>query len=124
MPGRAALFSLADTADRYLTPPRIWLARLALIIPGPVASRWLLLTDAACLIAIGLASRRPRIWVPTALAIGFIGVNVAGMVLTDFYLGLALFHITAGSAAVVFAPRLRWVGVTALCLTIALGILT
>jgi hypothetical protein len=124
MPDRAALLSFAQTAAPYLTAQRIWLERLALIIPGPVATRWLLIADAVCLTAIGLASGRPRIWVPMALAVGFVGVNVAGMVLTDFYLGLAVFHLAAGSAAIVFARRWRWVGLTALCLTLALGILT
>jgi hypothetical protein len=124
MAERAALFSLVDSVAPYLTPQRIWIERLALIIPGPLASRWLLITDAACLIAIGLTTSRPRVWVPMALVLGFVGVNVAGMILTDFYLGLAVVHLTAGSAAVVFARRWRWVGVTALCLTLALGILT
>ncbi|HEU5321259.1 MAG TPA: hypothetical protein VFX28_10675 [Methylomirabilota bacterium] len=124
MPHRLALFWLVATATPSLTPQRAWLERLALIVPGPDASRWLLVADAACLIALALASRRPRIAVPLALGVGFLGVNVAGMLLTDFYLGLAVVHLTAGSAALLFARRWRWVGAGALGLALALGVLT
>jgi hypothetical protein len=124
MRDRLALGWLLATPPPYLTPQRMWLERLALIIPAPAASRWLLLTDAACLIAIALASSRPRTAVPLTLGLGFLAVNVAGMVLNDFYLGLALVHPVAACSALLFARRRRWVGVAALCLTLALGILT
>lgn len=124
MTDRLAVFWLATTAAGYVTPQRIWLERLAWIIPAPAASRWLLIADSACLIAMALASSRPRIAVPLALGLGFLGVNVAGMVLNDFYLGLAVVHLGAGSAAVLFARRWRFLGAAALGLTLALGIFT
>ena len=74
--------------------------------------------------AIGAASRRPRLAIPVALGLGFVGVNVAGMVLTDFYLGLAVVHLLTGAAAVVLARRWRWVGGATLGLALVLGALT
>jgi hypothetical protein len=115
---------LATAATDYLTPSRLWLDRFALIIPAPVATRWLLIADAACLVAVGLASRRPRVAVPLALGLGFLALNVAGMVLNDFYLGLAVVHLAAGVAAVLLAGRWRPVGVVALCLGLLLAVLT
>src|SRR6516165_9993782 len=78
-------------ADRDLVPQRMWLDRLALMIPGPAATRWLLLADAACLVALGAGMRLPVVAVPAALAVGFVVLNALGMALTDFYLGLSLF---------------------------------
>jgi hypothetical protein len=121
---RLALGWLLATLPPHLAPQRMWLERLALIIPGPAASRWLLLADAACLIAIALGSSRPRAAVPLILGLGFLAVNVAGMVLNDFYLGLALVHLAAACSALLLARRRRWVGVAALSLTLALGMLT
>src|SRR5437868_654641 len=123
MPDRLTFFLIA-TAAPALTPQRMWLDRLAFIVPAPAATRWLLVADAACLIAIGAASRRPRVAIPLALGLGFAGVNVAGMVLTDFYLGLAVVHLLTGAAAVVLARRWRWVGGATLGLALVLGALT
>src|SRR5262245_42428604 len=121
---RLAVLWPAATAIPYLTPQRIWLDRLAWIIPAPAPSRWLLIADAACLIAIALASSRPRVAVPIALGLGFLGVNVAGMILTDFYLGPAAVPAATGLTSVLFARRWRWVGAAALGLTVGLGLLT
>jgi hypothetical protein len=121
---RLALVGFTGTAITYLTPQRMWVERLALIVPAPDASRWLLIVDIVCLLAIVLSSTRLRIAVPLALGLVFLAVNVAGMVLTDFYLGLAVVHLAAGTAAVVLARDRRWIGVAALCLALGLGVLT
>jgi hypothetical protein len=115
---------LAVASEPYLTPQRAWLDHLALIVPAGGATRWLLVADLGCLIAIGLATRRPWLGLPLALGLGFLVLNGLGMAVTDFYLGLALFHLLVGIAAVVFAGQARWVGVAALVLVLALGILT
>src|SRR5215831_15080959 len=65
-------------ADRDLVPQRMWLDRLALMIPGPAATRWLLLADAACLVALGAGMRLPVVAVPAALAAGFVVLNALG----------------------------------------------
>ncbi len=107
-----------------LVPPRIWLDRLVFLIPGSAATRWLLLTDIVCLVAMGRATGRPRVGVTVALVAGFVALNLAGMAVTDFYLGLALFHVAVGAAAAVSLRRARWLGVALVVLAVALGILT
>ena len=107
-----------------LTPQRAWLERLAFVVPGPAATRWLLVADAACLIALGLCSRHPWLGVPLALGAGFLVLNVLGMALTDFYLGLALFHLVVGIGTAVVARRTRWLGVALVVLALTLGVLT
>jgi len=106
-----------------LIPQRAWLDRLALAVPGPRASRWLLLADAVCLIALGLRTRQPVLGVPIAFGAGFLVLNVLGMGFTDFYLGLAAFHLLTGVTTVAFVPR-RWLGATALALALVLGVTT
>lgn len=115
---------VAVAAERYLTPQRAWLDRLGLIVPSSGATRWLLVADLACLVAVGLATRRPWLGTSLALASGLLVVTGLGMVLTDFYLGLALFHLAAGLTALVFAGRVRWLGALTLGLALALGVLT
>src|SRR5262245_12131082 len=122
MPTLSMLAAVAS--GHYLIPQRAWLDRLALIVPASGATRWLLVADLACLIAIGLATRRPWLGLPLSLASGFLVLNALGMALTEFYLGLALFHLLVGIAAAVFAGRARWVGFAALALALAFGILT
>lgn len=111
-------------AELSLTPQRAWLDRLALVVPSSGVTRWLLVADLACLVALGLTARRPWLGLPLALGLGFLVLNGLGMALTDFYLGLALFHLVVGTATAVFAGRARWVGFAALALALALGILT
>ena len=106
-----------------LTPQRAWLERLALAVPGPSASRWLLCADAVCLIALGLRTRRPVLGVPLALGAGFLVLNVLGMGLTEFYLALAAFHLLVAVVTLVFVPR-RWLGAAALALALLLGAAT
>ena len=109
---------------QLVTPQRLWLERLAFVIPGSAATRWLLVADAACLVAVGLSSRHPWLGVPLALGAGFLVLNVLGMALTDFYLGLALFHPVVGIGTAVVARRTRWLGVTLVVLALTLGALT
>src|SRR5688572_1277194 len=54
------------------TAPRPWLDRLAILVPAPAATRWLLIADVACLVALGVATGRPRLGVPFMLGAGFI----------------------------------------------------
>jgi hypothetical protein len=117
------LFSLAAVKAAALTPQRAWLESLALAVPSPSASRWLLIADAVCLIALGLRTRQPALGVPLAFGAGFLVLNVLGMGFTDFYLGLAAFHILTGVITLVFVPR-RWLGATVLVLTLALAVAT
>ena len=107
-----------------LVPLRIWLDRVAFLIPGSAATRWLLLTDIVCLVAMGRATGRPRVGVPVALLVGFVALNLASMAVTDFYLGLALFHAAVGVAAAISLRRARWMGMTLVALAVMLGILT
>ena len=122
---RATLLLLAlATTEPHLTPQRVWLERLALLVPANGATRWLLVADAVCLIALGLASRRPVLGVALALGAGFLALNVLGMVVTDFYLGLALFHLGVGLTAMLALRRARWLGAVAVGLALILGVLT
>jgi Na+-translocating ferredoxin:NAD+ oxidoreductase RnfD subunit len=104
-------------------PARVWLERFALLVPGPAATRWLLMADLVCLVALGLAVRACRIAIPVALGVGFLALNVLAMLLNDFFLGLALFHLVVGATALLLC-RPRWLGGTTLALAIALGVLT
>ena len=119
-----SLGGLVALTASALTPQRMWLERLALIVPGPAATRWLLVADTVCLIAIALASRHPRLAIPVSLGIGFLILNVIGMLLNDFHLGLALFHYLVATAALVSGGRARWLGRLVLVVALALGVLT
>jgi hypothetical protein len=104
-------------------PARVWLERFALLVPGPAATRWVLIADLVCLVALGLAVRARRIAVPVAVGAGFLALNVLAMLLNDFFLGLALFHLVVGATALLLG-RPRWLGGATLALAIALGVLT
>ena len=112
------------TSLQPLTPQRLWLEQLALVVPGSTATRWLLVADVACLVALGLSSRRPLLGIPLALGSGFLVLNVLGMALADFYLGLALFHLVVGIGTAVLTRRTRGLGVALVALALALGALT
>ena len=118
-----SLLLLIAVNTAALTPQRVWLERLALAVPGPSASRWLLCADAVCLIALGLRTRWPVLGVPLALGAGFLVLNVIGMAVTDFYLGLAAFHLLVAIVTLALVPR-RWLGATALALATLLGLAT
>lgn len=107
-----------------LTPQRWWIERLAVLIPGPAATRWLLVADAVCLLALGLASRWPWLGVPLALGAGFFALNILGMALTDFYLGLTVFHLVVGVGTCALGRRTRWLGLALVGLALVLGVLT
>jgi len=49
-----AVFGLLASVQP-LTPQRGWLERFALVVPGPQATRWLLVADVACLVGLGLS---------------------------------------------------------------------
>lgn len=115
---------LSLAADRDLIPQRMWLDRLALLIPGPAATRWLLLADAACLVTLGAGMRAPVVAVPAALAVGFVALNALGMALTDFYLGLSVFHLVIGVTTLLCGRRGRWLGGVVLGLAVLFGVLT
>src|SRR2546426_11478131 len=91
-------------------PGRYWLERLSGIVPGPAATRWLLVADAAVLLLIAARSRRPLIAVVVAIGGAFLALNVVGMLLTDFFLGLAAFHILTGVAGLLAAGPAPWGG--------------
>jgi len=107
-----------------LVPPRVWLDRLALLVPGGKATRWLLLADLVCLVVLGRAAPWPLVGVPIAVGVGFVALNLVGMAVTDFYLGLALFHLAVGVTTAAVFRRARWVGVTLVALALALGVVT
>jgi hypothetical protein len=107
-----------------LTPQRWWIERLALALPGPHASRWLLLADAVCLVALGCRTGRPLLGGPLALGVGFVVLNGLGLALNDFYLALAAFHLVVGVAMLAVAGRSRWLGAGLIALAVVLGVLT
>jgi hypothetical protein len=107
-----------------LTPQRWWLERLALVVPGPGASRWLLLADALCLLVLAARTRPAIVWAPLLLGLGFTVLNGLGLALTDFYLALAAFHLIVGAATVAVAGRARWLGGALIALAVVLGLVT
>ena len=111
-------------AAASVTPQRGWFEQLAFVIPGPAASRWLLLADAVCLVALGRRTRRPLLGVLVALGLGFVLLNGLGLALTDFYLALTAFHLAVGAATLAVAGRSRWLGGGLIALTVVLGVLT
>lgn len=120
--GVALLTVLA--AATALAPQRQWLDRLALLVPGPAATRWLLLADLACLVVIGLARGRWWLGVPLAVGAGFTALNGLGLAANDFYLALAAFHPLVGLATLGLAGRGRWLGAVLVAAALALAALT
>jgi hypothetical protein len=118
-----AVFGLLASVEP-LTPARRWLERLAVVVPGPRATRWLLVADLLCLVALGLLARRPLVGVAVALGAGFVALNALDLALTDFYLGLTAFHLGVGATTSLFARRQRWLGIALIALTLVLGALT
>jgi hypothetical protein len=55
---------------------------------------------------------------------GFLALNILGLLLTDFFLALAAFHVTVAVATVLFAEDWRWLGGVTLLLAVAAGALT
>jgi len=123
-PNAGQTFVLFAALGPDLVPPRIWLHRLGFMIPSSAATRWLLLTDIACLVILGRATGWPRVGVPVVLGVGFVALNLVSMAVTDFYLGLALFHLAVAVAAVVGLRSARWLGMAQVALAVTLGIVT
>src|SRR5881397_385767 len=94
-------------AEPYLTSQRAWLDRLAVVVPAPAATRWLLVADLACLIALGLATHRRALGIPLTLAAGFIVLN-----------------LLVGLVAMLTLSRARWLGAVTLGLVLVLGLVT
>ena len=107
-----------------LVPPRVWLDRLAFLVPSTTATRWLLIGDLVCLVAVGATVRWPLIGLLVTLGTGFAALNLVSMAVTDFYLGLALFHLAVGVTAAAVHRRTRWAGLTLVVLALLLGALT
>ena len=116
--------ALLAVLDPSLIAQRVWLDRLALVVPGESITRWLLLLDAACLIMVGLERQHRALGVVGALGGGFLVLNVLGLALTDFFLGLATFHWLVATTAAVTLRHVRWLGVLAAVLVLAVGVLT
>src|SRR2546422_10879946 len=51
-------------------------------------------------------------------------IYALGLALTDFYLGLAAFHLGVGLTTSLCARRWRWLGVALIALALVLGALT
>ncbi len=120
----SALLLSVVAAPQDLVASRVWLERLRFVVPGTAATRWLLLADLACLVAIGQRARSRLVGVSVALIGGFVVLNLAGMVVTDFYLGLTLFHLVVGVTTAALLRRARWAGLALVALTLLLGALT
>lgn len=103
---------------------RYWLERLTGMVPGPSATRWLLLADLCVLVLIGVRRHHGVVGSLLAIGAGFLLVNVLGLILTDFFLGLAVFHVMTGVAGILASGPARWAGAVLLVLTLALGGLT
>jgi hypothetical protein len=105
-------------------PGRDWLDRLDWLVPGTAATRGLLLADLALIALIAARSRHRALAVVAAVGAAFLGLNMASMLLTDFYLGLASFHVLTALAGIAAAGHARVGGAALLALTLALGVIT
>jgi hypothetical protein len=83
-----------------------------------------LLADLGILLLIGTQTKAPVIVTFVSVALGFIVLTSLGMLLTDFYLGLAAFHVLIAAVGLLLLKRARWTAVGALGLLLLLGILT
>ena len=58
------------------------------------------------------------------LGAGFLGLNVLAMAVTEFFLGLALFHVAVALTSTLILRRHRWLGLAALAIVLTTGMLT
>lgn len=107
-----------------LTPQRAWLERLTPVVPSNTVTRWLLIADLACLVVLGAGARCRAIGIPAAVGAGFLVLNALGLLLTEFFLALAAFHLTVGVTTLLFAGGWRWLGGLTLLLAVVAGVLT
>jgi hypothetical protein len=105
-------------------PGRYWLETLAWAVPGTAVTRWLLLADVAIIGLVAARCRRPLLAGAIGVGLGFLVLNVLGLMVTDFFLGLALFHVLAGIVGIVATGRAWWSGVLLLGLALTLGVFT
>lgn len=119
-----SVVALVSVAAHHLTAARAWIDQLWFIVPADDVTRWLLLLDAGCLTVMGLGLRHAIVGVPAVLVAGFIGLNVLAFALTDFILGLAVFHVGVAGTTLIALPARRWIGGIALALVLVLGALT
>jgi hypothetical protein len=83
-----------------------------------------LLADLCVLVLIGASRRRAVLGAIVAVSAGFLLVNVLGLILTDFFLGLAMSHFAIGLAGLLVSGAARWAGAALVALSLALGGLT
>ena len=102
----------------------MWIEAWGWIIPGSVANRSLLLADLGILLLIGMQTKAPVIVTLTGIVLGFIVLTGLGLLLTDFYLGLTVFHVLVAGVGLLLLRRARWVSAGALGLLLLLGIMT
>lgn len=107
-----------------LTPQREWLERLALAVPSSTATRWLLVADIVCLVALGARARHRALGIPAALGASFLLLNALGLLFTEFYLALAVFHVLVGATTLLFVRGWRWLGGLTLLLSAGAAVLT
>lgn len=103
---------------------RLWLESAGWIVPAAWATRALLVADLGVLVMLGLERPHPVMAVPVALGAGFLALNALGMVLTDFFLGLLVFHLLVGATGLALRGGARWAGAGLLVLTVVLGLST
>ena len=87
-------------------------------------TRLILLADCLPLVLFGLRSRAPLIGVPLSLGIGWLILIGLGMLLTDFYAGLLLFHLLIAVGAWILLKQHRWLGPSLLAVLLLLGLIT
>jgi branched-subunit amino acid ABC-type transport system permease component len=61
---------------------------------------------------------------PVMIVLGFTALNTLGLLLNDFYLALAAFHVVVALTTLAVLRRAAWLGGAALMLTLGLGIAT
>jgi hypothetical protein len=105
-------------------PGRYWLEAISFLVPSPGASRGLLVADVTVILLAAAGHRRPALAAAAGLGAAFLALNLVGMLLTDFFLGLAAFHVLVGVGALGGERRVRLAGTGLLGLTLALGMLT
>ncbi|HLC40857.1 MAG TPA: hypothetical protein VJO34_04430 [Methylomirabilota bacterium] len=115
---------LTDTPPPGAPAARYWLEAWSWIVPGFTASRFFLLADLGILLLIGTQTKVPFIATFVSVALAFIVLTSLGMLLTDFHLGLAAFHVLIVAVGLLLLKRARWAAVGAVGLLLLLGIVT
>ncbi len=119
-----SLLAAASRIPPGAPPGRHWLEGLDWVVPGPAVTRWLLLADTALLLLVAARRHRPLIAAAVVLAAAFVALNAVGMLVTDFFLGLAAFHVLTAFVGLLAGGHARWAGAGLLAFTLVLGALT